>query len=130
MKTDIRLDTDIRDQIIGLAKRYGLAKVILFGSRARGDGRPRSDIDLAVSGGDIVCFRTDIDEEVRTLLMFDVVDLDSPVQEELLASIRDEGDPGRTRLHRREDRLPKDDHQTGLQRRYDPGRARMAGAVG
>ncbi len=71
-----------------MAKTYGLTKVILFGSR---DNAPRSDIDLAVSGGDIVGFRTDIDEVVRTLLMFDVVDLDGPVQDELLGSIRDEG---------------------------------------
>ncbi len=91
IKPDIGLDAEIADQIVTLAQRYDLTKVILFGSRARGDSRPRSDIDLAVSGGDIIGFRTDIDEEVRTLLMFDVVDLDSPVQEELLGSIRDEG---------------------------------------
>lgn len=32
-------------------------------------------------------FRLDIDEEVRTLLMFDVVNLDGAVQEPLLESI-------------------------------------------
>ncbi len=85
------LKDTIKEEIIQLAKTYGLTKVILFGSRARGDNAPRSDIDLAVSGGDIVGFRTDIDEVVRTLLMFDVVDLDGPVQDELLGSIRDEG---------------------------------------
>lgn len=62
-------------------------KVILFGSRARGDNGEKSDIDLAVSGGNIVEFRLDIDEEVRTLLMFDVVNLDGAVQEPLLESI-------------------------------------------
>lgn len=71
----MHLDNDIKREIIALAKTYGLAKVILFGSRARGDDHPRSDIDLAISGGDIVGFRTDIDEVVRTLLMFSVLHL-------------------------------------------------------
>ncbi len=48
-------------------------------------------IALAVSGGDIVGFSTDIDEVVPTLLIFDVVNLDGPVQEELLESIEAEG---------------------------------------
>lgn len=85
------LDSGIKEQVIALAKRCGLSKVILFGSRARGDCKERSDIDLAVSGGDIVTFRLDIDDEVRTLLMFDVVNLDRPVQAELMASIEQEG---------------------------------------
>ncbi|WP_231385204.1 nucleotidyltransferase domain-containing protein [Mitsuokella sp. oral taxon 131] len=31
-----------------------MKKVVLFGSRVRGDSRERSDIDLAVIGGDVV----------------------------------------------------------------------------
>ena len=85
------LDAGIRNEIIALAKKYGIRKVILFGSRARGDNGARSDIDLAVSGGDITGFRLDIDDEVRTLLMFDVVNLDGAVQLPLLASIEREG---------------------------------------
>ena len=34
------------------AKDFGMEKVILFGSRARGTNHDKSDIDLAVSGGD------------------------------------------------------------------------------
>lgn len=85
------LDSEVKDQIVALAKRCGISKVILFGSRARGDCGARSDIDLAVSGGDIITFRLDVDETVRTLLMFDVVNLDRPVQAELLSSIEREG---------------------------------------
>lgn len=33
-----------------LARDFGVRKVVLFGSLARGDGRPDSDIDLAVEG--------------------------------------------------------------------------------
>ena len=36
-------------------------------------------------------FRLDIDDEIRTLLMFDVVNLDGPVQERLREEIEREG---------------------------------------
>lgn len=67
------LKENIQKQIIELAREFGIGKVILFGSRARGDNGERSDIDLAVSGGDVMGFRLEIDDRVRTLLMFDVV---------------------------------------------------------
>lgn len=79
--------TEIRD----LARRYGVKKVILFGSRARGDYRPKSDIDLAFTGGDGPRFSLDVDEETSTLLQFDIVNLDGPVSEELRESIAREG---------------------------------------
>lgn len=81
----------IVDSIAGLARQCNLDKVILFGSRARGDNRERSDIDLAIQGGDTVAFATSADEDIPTLLMFDVVDLDKPVQKELLEEIRKDG---------------------------------------
>lgn len=33
-------------EILGVAERFGVTKVTLFGSRARGDSRPESDVDL------------------------------------------------------------------------------------
>ena len=87
--------TGIRDvvlqQIRDLAAQYGLRKVILFGSRARGDHKERSDIDLAVSGGDIPGFALAVDEETDTLLQYDVVNLDSRVDEALLENIEKDG---------------------------------------
>lgn len=74
-----------------LAQKYRIDRVILFGSRARGDYQRVSDIDLAVSGKDVVRFALDVEEETSTLLKFDIVDLDGPVQEELLDSITSEG---------------------------------------
>ena len=65
--------------------------MILFGSRARGDYYKTSDIDLAVSGGDISRFSLSVDEETSTLLKFDFVNLDRAVQPELRASIEREG---------------------------------------
>ena len=87
--------TGIRDvvlkQIRDLAAQYGLCKVILFGSRARGDFKERSDIDLAVSGGNISGFALAVDEETDTLLQYDVVNLDSRVDEALLENIEKDG---------------------------------------
>lgn len=87
--------TGIRDivleQIRSLAQLHGLNRVILFGSRARGDFRERSDIDLAVSGGHISAFSLDVEEETDTLLQYDVVNLDVPVDKALLENIQREG---------------------------------------
>ncbi len=74
-----------------IAEKHNIQKIILFGSRARGDYKERSDIDLAVSGGNVAAFSLDVEEETPTLLMFDVVDMDGTVQQELLASIHREG---------------------------------------
>ena len=87
--------TGIKDkvlqEIIQLAKKNRVEKVILFGSRARGDFKERSDIDLAFRGGCSSHFILDVDETTSTLLEFDTVDLDKPVREELLESIKNEG---------------------------------------
>ena len=44
-----------------------------------------------MSGGDIAAFALDVEEEIPTLLKFDVVNLDMSVQKELLDSIYREG---------------------------------------
>ena len=81
----------VLEEIRALAQRHGIRKVILFGSRARGDYSPRSDIDLAVSGGDADLFRLDVEDETSTLLRFGVVDMDHAPQPKLLKSIQKEG---------------------------------------
>lgn len=79
------------EEICEIAKECNIEKVILFGSRARGDFRRTSDIDLAVSGGKGDIFSIEVDERTSTLLKYDVVNLNHSVQEELLASIEREG---------------------------------------
>ena len=78
-------------EIRNFAKLYEVRKVILFGSRARGDFRRTSDIDLAVSGGDFNRFALDVDEETSTLLEYDIVNLNAEMQDELRESIKKEG---------------------------------------
>lgn len=73
------------------AELRGIHKVILFGSRARGTNSPKSDIDIAVTGGNIFDFYYDLEEKARTLLMFDVINLDKGINSELAADIDKEG---------------------------------------
>lgn len=81
----------VLEQIRSHAKKYGIKKVILFGSRARGNFHRDSDIDLAVSGENADLFRLAVEEETDTLLTYDVVDLDHTASAELLDVIRKEG---------------------------------------
>ena len=84
--TGIKLQ--VQTEICQLAEKNHLNRVILFGSRARGDYWRASDIDLAVSGGDITRFSLDVEEETSTLLSYDVINLDETVSPELLARIQ------------------------------------------
>ena len=88
-KTGIR--AVVLEQIRSMAAQYDLRSVILFGSRARGDFKERSDIDLAVSGRNTSAFALAIDEETDTLLKYDIVNLDRPVDTALLDNIRKDG---------------------------------------
>ena len=63
------------------ASRRDVDRVTLFGSRAKGTNTERSDIDIAVRGGDFDGFYWDIKEQVHSLLSFDVVDLNSASDE-------------------------------------------------
>lgn len=74
-----------------LCRKYEAKKVILFGSRAKGTARERSDIDLAVSGvKDYERLMEEI-EELPTLYTVDVVDLDTCRNELLMEDIREYG---------------------------------------
>lgn len=78
-------------QICEHAVRYGVNKVILFGSRSRGDFRRGSDIDLAASGGEIALFHLALEEDTDTLLTYDVVNLDQHLKPGLREIIETEG---------------------------------------
>lgn len=90
----MRMDLELKLQreILAYAEKNGIDKVILFGSRARGTNHDRSDVDLAVLGGDVMSFKYDLDEHARTLLMFDVVDLAKRgLSKDLLSEIERDG---------------------------------------
>lgn len=85
------INQKVLDEICKIAEQYSVEKVILFGSRARGDFKRTSDIDLAVKGGDFSRFALDVEEETSTLLEYDIIDLEREIQPELLESIKTEG---------------------------------------
>lgn len=85
------LKCEVLSSIIDIGAKCGVDKITLYGSRARGDYRETSDIDLAIYGGKGECFAIEVEEKVSTLLKFDVVDMDKPVQRELVESIEREG---------------------------------------
>ena len=76
LSMNINLDEDIIDSIIKISKRYdNIEKVVLFGSRARKENSPKSDIDLAIylnkNNTNMFDFIYDIENECPTLLEFD-----------------------------------------------------------
>ena len=88
---DIGIKPKVIREIRAIAEQYGIRKVLLFGSRARGDFKRTSDIDIAVTGGDFERFALDVNEETSTLLEYDIVNLDREMQDELRESIEKEG---------------------------------------
>lgn len=78
-------------EITEFAAKHSIKKIILFGSRARGTHTDRSDIDIAVRGGDHDAFYWDIKEKVHSLLSFDVVFLDKNTSKELMNELERDG---------------------------------------
>ena len=81
------LPLQLRADIVRAGKRCGIGKLILFGSRARGTNHKLSDVDLAVQGGDVLTFSFLVEEEIATLLTFDVVNLEEKISEKLKKAI-------------------------------------------
>lgn len=88
---DTGIKKQVLDEILMAAEKNNIEKVILFGSRARGDYRKTSDIDLAVSGGRIAHFQADIEEEVSHFSHLTSSIWTGVCQEELVDSIKREG---------------------------------------
>ena len=86
---------DLPDQVLRelsfYARKYFVTRIILFGSRAWGTNTKRSDIDIAVYGGDFDSFYWDVKEKINSLLMFDIVQADLPISDELNKEIKKDG---------------------------------------
>lgn len=81
----------VRKEIIAFAKKHNVQKITLFGSRANGTNTERSDIDIAVYGGNFDDFYWDIKENTHSLLSFDVVDVDHGISDDLAGEIKKDG---------------------------------------
>ena len=89
----MNLEKRIIDEIIDISSKYKyINKVIIFGSRARGDNSPKSDIDLAIySDSSIVEFIEDIEMNTHTLLEIDFSDMNVVCDEFFIEQIKKEG---------------------------------------
>lgn len=83
------LPQKIINEIISAAKENKIEKIFLFGSRARGDFNEKSDIDIAISGGNAAEFCLMINEDVSTLLKFDIVRLTKEKYISMFGKIKD-----------------------------------------
>lgn len=81
----------VLQEILQFARDAGVERLVLFGSRARGTHSERSDIDLAVYGGDFDAFYFRVQEETESLLEFDLIDMHRKVSPSLLEDIEREG---------------------------------------
>ncbi len=79
--------------IAELGKQYSAEKIVLFGSRARGDNREKSDVDIAVfkmPSNNHVPFAQAV-ESLPTLLQFDIVFISENTNALLLENIKKDG---------------------------------------
>lgn len=90
---------DMKDPVLQeikkVAMKYKIERIILFGSRARGDNSPVSDYDIAVYSSYIsdvekTLFYHDIDE-IQTLKKIDIVFIDEETDGGLIESINKDG---------------------------------------
>ncbi len=78
-------------EVAALCRNFGAKKVILYGSRAMGNARERSDIDIAVAGvEDFDLLREKVDD-LPTLFTVDLLNLDTCKYQLILEDIRDYG---------------------------------------
>lgn len=89
----MRQCNELYRQLAALGRKFGAARIVLFGSRARGDNREHSDIDIAVYGLPEPAWSDfeDAVDALPTLLNFDLIDMNRPISEELRANIERDG---------------------------------------
>ena len=92
------MNIDLNPKIIAglkaIAEKYPVSKIVLFGSRARGDNNTKSDIDIAIYTLSEFAYKghfvSDI-EDLETLLKIDTVFISKDTDEKLVKNIQKEG---------------------------------------
>ncbi|BAH06870.1 nucleotidyltransferase family protein [Clostridium kluyveri] len=90
------IDDKLKTELEVIFSRYTeVKKVLLFGSRARGDNRHNSDIDLCIFGEGVthlILAKINMDiNELDTCLSFDILSINELSKEELIKNILKEG---------------------------------------
>ena len=84
---------DISAAVSRVLPRYDVRKAYLFGSFARGEQKPKSDIDLAIYGcADFGGLSDSLNEDLWSLLKLDIINMDDKyVSAELVSEIEKDG---------------------------------------
>lgn len=91
MNMKYNLPDRVLRELSSFARKYSVMKIVLFGSRARGTNTERSDIDIAVYGGQFDQFYWEVKENIHSLLMFDIIQADAAISDELKQEIEKDG---------------------------------------
>lgn len=80
-----------------IAEKYAISKIVIFGSRARGDNNPKSDIDVAIYPMTPMAafenkghFISEVDD-LETLLKIDIIFVNNDTDEKLITNIQKGG---------------------------------------
>ena len=96
-KKGIDLPIKTLSQLIAIFTTYHkIERVIIFGSRALGNAKPGSDVDLAFSGKNVTShlvslIQSYLEEETMLPYFFDCIHFESIHNKELLTHINDHG---------------------------------------
>ena len=82
---------EVIEEVADLCRQFQAKKVILYGSRAKGPARERSDIDIAVSGVKNFGLLVEKVEELPTLYSVDIINMDTCRNQLLLEDIKQYG---------------------------------------
>lgn len=88
------LDNRLVQDIQQIGQKYSIKRIVLFGSRARGDHKLTSDIDLAIFPLPQFTNKGRISNEIddlATLLKLDIVFVDQHIDPKLMENIAREG---------------------------------------
>lgn len=89
----LNLDITIINEIIKICEKHEyIEKVVVFGSRARGDNDLKSDIDLAIySQQSLTEFVEDIEMNTKTLLEYDFSHMNTVKDQFFIEQVNKEG---------------------------------------
>lgn len=78
---------EVLKEIVRICERFSVEQVYLYGSRAKGTNRERSDIDVAVAGVEDFAGLAEAVEELDTLYKIDLLNLDTCGNRSLLEDV-------------------------------------------
>lgn len=91
MAGDIMKVEEVISEVAKLCRNFHAKEVILYGSRAKGTARERSDIDIAVTGVKNFDILEEKIEELPTLYSVDLLNMDTCRNDLLKEDIRQYG---------------------------------------